>query len=127
MARLLLVDDDPAQINVWRLVLEAFGHSIESADTLPKALEKLAVVQPDVLLMDLRLPELQDGLALIRNARQTCPAKIVVLSGWPRDLDSLPEQAMVDRVLAKPVRPNTLQRHIAELVPARTSMAPGTD
>jgi CheY-like chemotaxis protein len=116
MARLLLVDDDPGQINVWRMLLEACGHTIETAETLPRAVEKLAVVDPDVLLMDLRLPELKDGLALIRAARESSAAKIVVLSGWPGDLNSLPEQQHVDRVLAKPVRPDTLLRHIAELV-----------
>jgi CheY-like chemotaxis protein len=66
--------------------------------------------------MDLRLPELKDGLTLIRQAHQTSPAKILVLSGWLGDLESLPEQQFVDRVLAKPVRPNTLLRHITELV-----------
>jgi two-component system KDP operon response regulator KdpE len=116
MARLLLVDDDPAQIKIWTLLLEASGHQVEAAATLPHALEKIQVVEPDVLLMDLRLPELRDGLALIRHTRQTSAAKIVVLSGWPGDLESLPEKEFVDRVLAKPVRPNTLLRHIAELV-----------
>jgi CheY-like chemotaxis protein len=118
MARLLLVDDDPAQINVWRLLLEAYGHQIETAETLAHAVEKLAAAEPEILLMDLRLPELKDGLALIRQARETSPAKILVLSGWPGDLESLPEQQFVDRVLAKPVRPNTLLRHIAEMVAA---------
>ena len=121
MARLLLVDDDPAQISVWTLLLEACGHEIESAETLPRAIDKLTVVEPDVLLMDLRLPELKDGLALIRKARETSQAKIVVLSGWPGDLAALPEKQLVDRVLSKPVRPNTLLRHITELVVAASA------
>lgn len=116
MARLLLVDDDPAQIKIWRLLLEASGHQIETAETLPRAIEKLSMVAPDILLMDLRLPELKDGLTLIRKARETADTKIVVLSGWPQDLESLPEQKFVHRVLGKPVRPNTLLRHISELV-----------
>jgi CheY-like chemotaxis protein len=115
MARLLLVDDDPAQIKIWRLLLEASGHQIESAGTLPHAIETLGAVEPDVLLMDLRLPELKDGLTLIRKAGETAATKIVVLSGWPQDLESLEERKFVDRVLGKPVRPNTLLRHIAEL------------
>ena len=116
MARLLLVDDDRGQINVWRLVLEAYGHQIESAESVTGAVEKLGAVEPDVLLMDLRLPDLKDGLTLIREAHQTSPAKIVVLSGWLADLESRPERQFVNRVLAKPVRPDTLLRHITELV-----------
>ena len=116
MARLLLVDDDPDQISLWRMVLEAGGLRIESADTVPLAIEKLAAGGPEILLMDLRLPDLKDGLSLIRQAHETSPAKILVLSGWPGDLENLPEQKFVGRVLAKPVRPNTLLRHITELV-----------
>ena len=121
MARVLLVDDDPAQITVWRLLLEAYGHQIDTAETLPRAVEQLAAVEPELLLMDLRLPELKDGLALIRQAHENSAAKIVVMSGWPRDLENLPEQQFVDRVLAKPVRPNTVLRQITELVLTATA------
>jgi CheY-like chemotaxis protein len=116
MARLLLVDDDSAQVKIWGLLLEASGHQIETAGTLARAIEQLAVVEPDVLLMDLRLPDLKDGLALIRKASERKATRIVVLSGWPQDLASLPEQKFVHRVLGKPVRPDTLLRHISELM-----------
>ena len=113
MARLLLVDDDPAQINVLRLLLERDGHQIETAETLSCAVEKLSPAGPDVLLMDLRLPDLRAGLALIRKAHETSPAKILGLSGlaaatWNR----CPNNSSCIGVLAKPVRPNTLRRLI---------------
>src|SRR5437763_12079434 len=98
------------------VVLKTIEQQSETAGTLVGPIEKLAAAEPDVLLMDLRLPELNDGLALIRRAREISPAKIVVLSGWLGDLESRPEQQFVHRVLAKPVRANTLQRHITELV-----------
>ena len=98
-----------------KLLLEASGHQVETAETLPRRLEKLAVVEPDVLVMDLRLPELKDGLDLDpclraeRGPRSSCfPAG--------RRTWILPEEKLVHRVLGKPVRPNTLLRHIAELV-----------
>lgn len=116
MARLLLVDDDPAQVKIWRLLLEASGHHIDTAGTVPQAIEQLSAAAPDVLLMDLRLPELKDGLALIRRAGEQQSLKILVLSGWPQDLDSRPEAKLVDRVIAKPVRPNMLLILIAELL-----------
>jgi CheY-like chemotaxis protein len=114
MPRLLVVDDDPAQIKIWRLVLECSGHRIDSADNLDGAIAQLAAVGPDILLMDLRLPDLKNGLALIRKASEQ-ETRIVVLSGWPQDLEALPERKFVHRLLGKPVRPNTLLRHIAEL------------
>ena len=115
MARLLVVDDDPAQIKIWRLLLEASGHEVESAESLEAALAQLAAVAPDVLIMDLRLPELKEGLVLIRQAGERNATRILVMSGWPRDLETLPEGELVCRVLAKPVRPATLLRTIKEV------------
>jgi CheY-like chemotaxis protein len=114
MARLLFVDDDPAQTNVWRLLLETAGHQFAAATTLSEAFDRLAAA-PDVLIMDLRLPEVKDGLLLIRTAAECAPVKIVVLSGWPEDLERKPEAKLVARVLVKPARPPALLRAIAEL------------
>jgi CheY-like chemotaxis protein len=114
MARLLFVDDDATQIKLWRMLLEMAGHQIETAETLAQAIDRLAAL-PDVLLMDLRLPEVKDGLALIRKAGERDCIKIVVLSGFPQDLEVLPERKLVSRVLAKPVRATALLRAIAEV------------
>src|SRR5262245_56859530 len=99
MARLLVVDDDRDQIKLWRLMLERSGHQIATADTLGSALELLAGFEPEVLVMDLRLPELKDGLALIRKAGEQSAMKVLVFSGWPQDLESLPERKLVHRIL----------------------------
>ena len=115
MARLLLVDDDPGQIKLWRLLLETAGHQVDTAEALPEALQKVSTNPPDVLVMDLRLPELKDGLELIRKAGEHGSARIVVLSGWPQDLEVLPERKLVHRVLAKPVKLPALLRAISEL------------
>ena len=121
MARLMFVDDDPDLVRIWRLLLEASGHEIESAGTVPQAIEKLALEDPDILLMDLRLPELKDGLMLLRKAGEMPSTRVVVLSGWPQDLESLPERKFVHRLLGKPVRPKTLLWHIAELMAGVTA------
>jgi CheY-like chemotaxis protein len=121
MARLLLVDDDRDQLKLWRLFFEASGHEIETAETLGQAIEQLLAFAPDVLIMDLRLPELKHGLELIRKAGDRPSTSVVVLSGWPQDLESLPERKLVDRILAKPVKPPVLSRTVAELVPRSAS------
>ena len=115
MARLLVVDDDPAQTRIWQLLLEASGHQVATAETLTRAIEQLSAIEPDVLIMDLRLPELKQDLELVRHAGAANSTSIVVMSGWPRDLESLPEARFVSCVLAKPVRPATLLRAIQEL------------
>jgi CheY-like chemotaxis protein len=104
MTRILLVDDDAEQVLVWRQLLELAGHAVLSAGSGADAVRLLSAGQPDVLLMDLCLPKMSDGLSLIRAAAgQPHPPRIVVLSGWPEDLYDRPEAALVARILIKPV------------------------
>ena len=114
MARLLLVEDEPAHIQLWRVALAASGHHVEIAQTAEQAIEQLAPA-PDLLIMDLRLPALKDGLELIRKAGESASTRILVLSGWPDDLESLPERKLVHRILVKPVKVATLLIAISEL------------
>ena len=88
--------------------------------TLGDLLKQLEAA-PNVLIMDLRFPDLRVGLALIRRVREldsTVP--VIVLSGWPQDLYGQPEEAMVARILVKPIPP-------AELIAAVAAVAPATN
>ena len=114
MASLLVVDDDPRQLQIWRMLFEHAGHRIHTAETAVEALRLLSEVEPDILLMDLRIPELKDGLGLIRSTRR---ARIIVLSGWPSDLFDHPEVEKVSRVFTKPVRTGVMLQAITEIAP----------
>jgi CheY-like chemotaxis protein len=117
--RLLVVDDDVQQLAIRKLLLEAAGHEVTVADALPEARRLLAELRPDVLLMDLRLPKLKDGLSLIRCAQQhQPPARIIVLSGWTEDFYDLPEEKLVSRVLGKPIRNEYLLEAIRHVLAA---------
>jgi two-component system response regulator (stage 0 sporulation protein F) len=113
MARLLVVDDDPAGLGLRKLVLERHGHEVTGAATVAQALSAFHANPPECVLMDLRLPELEDGLGLIREFRSAEPGvRIVVLSGWTADLDGRPERELVDELLMKPVRAEVVLRAI---------------
>jgi CheY-like chemotaxis protein len=108
MARVLVVDDDPAGIEIRRLILERRGHQVATATDAEHARSAFGEVAPETVVLDLRLPELADGLALIREFRAAAPAlRIVVLSG-AADLEGREEAALVDEVLTKPVRSERL-------------------
>jgi CheY-like chemotaxis protein len=116
MARVLLVDDDAAALDLRQLILEREGHQVASASDTVQARALFADAQPQIAVLDLRMPEATDGLALIRAFRAAAPdLRIIVLSGWPPDLEGTPEAAMVNQVLAKPVRTAILAGAIGSL------------
>jgi DNA-binding response OmpR family regulator len=116
MAKLLLVDDDPDQVEIRKLVLETAGHEVSTSASAAEAIRVFDQEMPALVLMDLRLPRTEDGLALIRDLRsRSSSVRILVLSGWTADLERLPENALVDRVLRKPVRSQHLLGLIKKL------------
>lgn len=100
--RLLIVDDDQAQLEIRKLVFEQHGFEVETAANPFTAKVLIDEFAPDTVLMDLRLPDPGDGLDLIAALRGR--ARVVVLSGFPGDLDGQPHRDWVHAVAAKPAR-----------------------
>lgn len=116
MTRLLLVDDDAEQLKLRKMNLELQGYRVATAATVEAAVRAVATGRPDVVLMDLHLPGLDEGRELIRRLKSLAPeVHIVVLSGSPEELDPFPETRMVDRRLRKPVRSEHLIRTVRRL------------
>ncbi len=114
MTRVLLIDDDAEQLELRRLVLEQAGMEVHTAECPEAARRLFASDAPSHVVMDLRLPRVEDGLSLIRHLRSESPGvDIVVLSGFPADLDRLPESRMVNTVMKKPVRSKRLIERLA--------------
>ena len=105
MANVLLVEDDPEQLELRRAILERSGHRVGSASSAAEALGRLPGFE--VILMDMRIPEESDGLNLIRAIGSS--ARIIVLSGGPAP--DLP----VDVFLAKPCPTRVLLEAIDRL------------
>ena len=109
MARVLLIEDDVDALALRKLIFENHGHQVSVASSAGEAREQFQAAAPDSVVLDLRLPGLEDGLVLIREFRAASPQlKIVVLAGRTADLDGHPEAALVDLVLAKPSRSEVL-------------------
>jgi DNA-binding response OmpR family regulator len=102
--RVLVVDDDAAALEIRRLVIERRGHEVAVAQHAAEARAKFTD-GCDVVVLDLRLPGLEDGLALIREFRAR---RIVVLCGNRGDIDGRDEAGMVAAILEKPVRSEVL-------------------
>jgi len=109
MAKVLLVDDDPDQLEVRGLVMDAKGHQVERARTCSEAVALFRNWGPDIVLMDVRLPRREDGIQLVLELRGlSTSVPILILSGWPDDLAKSPALPLVSEVVRKPVRTEAL-------------------
>ena len=82
MARVLLVDDDTDSLEVARDILASAGHTVVTADTLASARAQIAADLPDVLLLDLMLPD-GNGLELLDEVVDSGLRRIVLITGHP--------------------------------------------
>ena len=80
MPRILLVDDDPAWRNLYRMALESQFDLFEATDGY-HALSVLGAVRPDVIVLDLRMPRM-DGMDFIQRLSRRSPRpKVIICSG----------------------------------------------
>src|ERR1700756_3864068 len=116
MASLLLIDDDPDLLpDQVRRVFPAPAHRVEIAPTGREGLERARDGWPDVILLDLRLPD-QSGLDVLRQLRQIDARVPVVVVTVVRSADSAIEamrEGAYDYLL-KPLDLEKLQRVVAE-------------
>jgi two-component system, OmpR family, KDP operon response regulator KdpE len=80
MSRVLVVEDDPQLLRAMRITLHARGHEVVTAATGRKALSEAAAARPDLVVLDLGLPDL-DGVEVIEGLRGWTSVPIIVLSG----------------------------------------------
>jgi two-component system KDP operon response regulator KdpE len=79
MAKVLVIDDDPSLLRALRLGLKAGGHEVVVAADGEHGIAQTAVTSPDVVVLDLGLPDL-DGLAVCRRIREWSQVPIIILS-----------------------------------------------
>ena len=79
MPRILVIDDDPGLLSVCSVGLQALGHTVCGAETGQEGISQAAVQAPDVIVLDLGLPDL-DGLEVCKRIRTWSEVPIIVLS-----------------------------------------------
>jgi DNA-binding NtrC family response regulator len=82
MANVLLVDDEPDFVAAAKEMLQLHGHTVESAERLESARRLLCGTAPDVLLLDLMLPD-GNGLELLEELRESPVKRVVFITGHP--------------------------------------------
>jgi two-component system, NtrC family, nitrogen regulation response regulator NtrX len=115
MARVLAIDDDAGALAIRKLLIERQGHEVIVAENATAARAAFRESNPDVVICDLRVPDVQDGLALIREFHGH--ARMIVLCGNRADIEGREEARMVETILVKPLRSEMLFRSIDKTRP----------
>lgn len=114
-ARILLVDDDPDFVETTRLILRATGFEIQTAHNGEAALATMQMSRPDLVILDLMMQGLLDGLQTAKAIRADSELKNVPIlmvssitttsfAGLLPSGESLP----ADNLLVKPIEPSLL-------------------
>ena len=121
MPKVLVVDDDPDFVKVTSKILEKAGHEVVSAANGAKALKTMREDTPDVVLLDIMMSYILDGLDVSREmagdpALKDVPVIMVTSLTGVKGSGMFPtdEYVPVDEWLAKPVDPDTLVERVEQ-------------
>lgn len=88
MTNVLIVEDEQAIRRFLRTALEADGLRVYEAETLQRGLLEAATRKPDLIILDLGLPD-GDGIDFIRDLRQWSAIPVIVLSARSEESDKI--------------------------------------
>lgn len=118
MPSVLIADDDKNVRKMVRVLLESEGYTVHEAPDGKVALEVIDAHSPDVLVLDVHMPEI-DGLGVLRKLQADNPVaqRVVLLTGATEEEDYLRGYgAGADDYVAKPFEPDTLLNAIAKVM-----------
>jgi two-component system KDP operon response regulator KdpE len=116
MARVLVVDDEPQMVTALTRSLEREGHQLAVSRTGTDAVSLTAAGAPDLVVLDLNLPDI-DGIEVLRRVRSWSTVPVLVLSGdgeEARKVAALDEGA--DDYLQKPFGVDELRARVRALL-----------
>jgi CheY-like chemotaxis protein len=111
MATIVVADDDPISQRILGHIIRKLGHEVVSAANGLEALERVREQRPDLVILDLAMPEM-DGLTALRHLRdeeggQHLPVIMLTASGLDRD-ERAARASGADDYLTKPCRSQQL-------------------
>jgi two-component system KDP operon response regulator KdpE len=109
---ILVVDDEERIVNFLRSKLEASGYDVLTAANGMEALGLAQSENPDLVLLDLLMPQM-DGLQTLKELRRFSPVPVIILTAKGADADKIKGLRLgADDYLAKPFNPDELVARI---------------
>jgi DNA-binding response OmpR family regulator len=119
---ILVVDDDVDIVETLRLVLERHGYVVVSANTAGQALRRADEHQPELIIADLMMEEVDSGIRLVTRLRaRGCQAPVFMLSSVGDALHGSVDASSVGLagIFQKPVEPAALVATLASHLDGR--------
>ena len=123
MKRVLVVDDDPDFVEIMSMVLRKEGYELDSASSGSQALEKMRASPPDILLLDVMMSGILDGVNVSFQMAEDPMLKsvpIVMISSIPDSphAQDFPtdEFVPISAWITKPVQPDQLVKTVKRLI-----------
>jgi DNA-binding response OmpR family regulator len=116
VTRILVVDDETALVELVRSYLEREQYEVLTAGDGRTALELARTAQPDLVVLDVMLPEL-DGIEVCRQLRQFSDAYVIMLTARAEEIDKILGLTVgADDYLTKPFSPRELVARVKALL-----------
>jgi two-component system alkaline phosphatase synthesis response regulator PhoP/two-component system response regulator ResD len=105
---ILVVDDEKNIVQLARLYLGNEGFHVEEAHDGKQALEKARALNPDLIVLDIMMPEM-DGLSVCKELRKTSNVPVIILTARDDDIDKIVGlEVGADDYMTKPFNPREL-------------------
>ena len=123
MPKVMVVDDENDVVELIKFMLEKDGHEVITASNGREALEKVEPTNPDLIILDIMMPEI-DGYTVNtrlqeKDETKSIPVIILTAKGQMRDLFTLGSNIVA--FMEKPFDPKHLREKIQDVLSKRTS------
>ena len=124
--KILIIDDDPSFLEITSAILRRFGYDVLTANNVGDGLQLLEGEKPDLLLLDIMMATIDEGLQFavkVRQRKEHQQLPIIIVSaqpgvekGYSRTLDEDMDWIAADIFMEKPVDPQALKHNIQLLL-----------
>jgi len=124
--KILIVDDDPSFLEICSAILEESDYQVYTASSSKEGLEKLVSERPDLLLLDIMMATMDEGLNFATSIKQSedlskIPIMIVSAQpdaekGYQRSVDKEMDWISAEMFMEKPINPQDLLHNVRLLI-----------